>query len=143
MKIKRINKNNYLDFYKKFSKIKDFQVSKKILFYELKEIKYWVENPKDNLLYGIFDKDECVGFCFSKIISNHWALIDNFYICEEYRFKKIGSLLQKHVETILKKRKIEYISRVTKETNKSMQKFLIKNKYIQQEKYVWFDKFLK
>lgn len=142
MKIKKISKKNYLNFYKYFSKIEDFKVSNDILFYELKEIKYWIENPKNNLLYGIFDGDKCCGFCFCKIISNHWALIDNFYISKEYRCKKLGKKLQNHVENILKKRKISYVSRVTKQDNLTMQKFLNKTNYKKQGIYIWFDKFL-
>lgn len=142
MIIKRINKNNYIKFYNEFSIIKDFKVSEKIPFYEKKEIKFWVSKPKDNLLYGIFDKNKCVGFCFCKIISNHWALIDNFYIHEGYRSRNIGSKLQLYIENKLRRRKISYISRVTRDNNISMHKFLLKNGYSQQEKYIWFDKFL-
>jgi len=142
MKIERINKNNYQSFYNKFSKIKDFKVSKKILFYEQTEIKEWIKNPKQNLLYGIFTKDVCVGFCFCKIISNHWALIDNFYVCEAYRRYHLGSKLQKYVEKKLRHRGIKYISRVTKKDNIVMQRFLNRTGYKSVGDYVWFEKFL-
>jgi GNAT superfamily N-acetyltransferase len=142
VKIKRISKNNYLDFYKRFHKIKDFKVSKKMLFYELEEIIYWINHPKENLLYGIFDKNICIGFCFCKIISNHWALIDNFYILPEYRNKNIGTKLQKYIEKILKLKGINYISRVTRSNNYKMHSFLMRNKYKKHHEYIWFDKFL-
>lgn len=142
MVIKRINKKNYINFYNQFSIIKDFKVSEKITFYEKKEIEFWVSKPKDNLLYGVFNKNKCVGFCFCKIISNHWALIDNFYINVEYRSKNIGSKLQSYIENKLKRRNISYVSRVTRDNNISMHKFLLKNGYAQQDKYIWFDKFL-
>lgn len=142
MKIKRINKNNYLAFYKKFSKIKDFSVSNKILFYELEEIKYWINHPKENLLYGIFEKNICIGFCFCKIISSHWALIDNFYIFPLYRKNKLGHKLQIFIENKLRDKKIKYLSRVTKVDNLGMHKFLLKTGHKLQGKYIWFDKFL-
>lgn len=143
MKIERINKYNYQDFYKKFCKIKDFKVSKKIAFYEFKEIQFWINKPKDNLLYGVFDKkNECIGFCFCKILSNHWALIDNFYICKDYRKDKIGTFLQKSIEKELKRRNIKYISRVTRHDNLGMHKFLNKTGYKPVGKYIWFEKFI-
>lgn len=142
MKIKRINKKNYVNFYNQFSKIKDFKVSKKILFYEINEIKYWIENPKLNLFYGVFEKNKCLGFCFCKIMSNHWALIDNFYISPEYRGNKLGVKLQKFIEIKLKNKNIKYISRVTRNNNRSMKKFLTKNNYKKTGQYTWFEKFL-
>lgn len=142
MKIKRIDKTNYLDFYRQFSIVKDFKISSKISFYELSEIKYWIDNPRDNLLYGVFEKNNCIGFCFCKIISNHWALIDNFYISPPYRKNKLGHKLQIFIEAKLKRNKIKYISRVTKANNFGMHKFLTKTGYRKQEKYLWFDKFL-
>lgn len=142
MKIKRIDKQNYKNVYNKFSKIKAFKVQEKILFYELKEFKYWINNPKENLLYGVFDGEECVAFCFCKIISNHWALIDNFYVCEEYRFKNLGSLLQVYIEKKLKSKNISYVSRVTREDNFGIHKFLLKHNYKMHKKYIWFDKFI-
>lgn len=142
MIIKRISKKNYIKFYKEFSKIQSFKVSNKILFYEQKEIKLWLNKPKDNLLYGIFYNKKCVGFCFCKIMSNHWALIDNFYIVPEYRKNKLGNKLQKFIEIKLKKRNIKYISRVTKSNNFGMHKFLKKTGYKKAGKYFWFEKFI-
>lgn len=142
MTIKRINKKNYKTFYNKFCKIKDFKISEKILFYEISEVEYWIKSPKSNLLYGIFDKDKCLGFCFCKIISNHWALIDNFYISPEYRKNKLGDKLQKFIEKQLKDRNIKYVSRVTKSNNIGMHKFLSKTGYVKSGEYFWFEKFL-
>lgn len=142
MKIKRINSTNYIKFYNQFSKVTDFKVSENILFYEISELKHWINNPKSNLLYGIFDKDKCLGFCFCKIMSNHWALIDNFYICPESRKNKLGYKLQKFIEKKLKNKNIKYVSRVTRNNNIGMHKFLSKTGYIKSGEYFWFEKFL-
>ena len=142
MIIKRINKNNYINFYKSFCKIKNFKISNEILFYELKEIKHWVNTPKNNLLYGIFDQNKCYGFCFCKIMSNHWAIIDNFYIDPKYRKNNLGSNLQAYIEKKLKQKNIKYISRIVEEKTISTRIFLKKTGYTKRKKYIWFDKFL-
>lgn len=142
MKIKKINKKNYINFYNQFSKIKDFKVSEKISFYEISELRHWINNPNSNFLYGIFEADKCLGFCFCKIMSDHWALIDNFYICPENRKNKLGHKLQKFIEEKLKARKIKYVSRVTRSDNAGMHKFLFKTGYNKSGEYLWFEKFL-
>jgi len=142
MIIKRVDKDNYLSLYKEFSKIKDFRVNSKVTFYELEEIEEWIKNPKENIFYAAFQNEKLVGFCFCKIMSNHWALIDNFYVKPEFRNKNIGKKIQLFIENKLKKANIKYISRVTRSNNIKMHRFLSRTGYSKRDSYVWYDKFL-
>lgn len=142
MKIIRVNKHNYKLLFDTFSKRKDFKVNDRISFYEIEEIEEWTKKPKDNLLYAVTYENRLIAFCFCKIISNHWALIDNFYVEPLFRNKKIGKKLQDFIELKLKNLKIKYVSRVTRSNNIKMHRFLNKTGYSKRDSYIWYDKFL-
>jgi len=125
-----------------FSSLPDFKVNDKIVFYEKKEIKEWLENIWDNKFALLFVNKKIAGFCFYKLMSYHWALIDNFFIKKEYRRDGYGTKLQEFVENNLKESGIFYISRTTRANNNLMHAFLNKTGYSNRGDYTWFDKFL-
>ena len=142
MKLVKIGKKLSGKFTEIFSATNALFVNEKIGFYEPCEISDWVKNPKNNILYGVERRGKLIGFCFAKIMSPHWALIDTFYIKPDSRMCGAGRMLQTGIEAILKKRGIKYISRVTRSDNSGMHKFLEKSGYSKRDNYTWFDKFL-
>jgi len=49
-----------------------------IRFYEHRELEEWITAPKENLLFVLDEGGEIAGFFFCKIMSSHWAYLDNF-----------------------------------------------------------------
>ena len=140
MKFVRINKKDLGRFEKTFSNAKELCVNEKISFYEPCELLAWVKRPSENLLFAVEIGGQYAGFCFAKIMSPHWAMIDTFYVAPAFRKLGVGGFMQKKIDCIIRKSGIKFISRVTK--SRSMKKFLPKMGYSKRDKYVWFDKFV-
>ena len=124
-------------------KASGFAVSKKIKFYEKKEIKQWIQGRKNNIVLIAETNSKIVGFAYVKIMSWHWAMVDNFYVLPAYRRKGIGSLIEKSLESELRKKGISYVSRLVKPSHKTSMKFLEKRNFKKESNYAWFDKFLR
>lgn len=142
IRITKLNKDLVDIFYKTFSIEDDFKVNDKISFYEKKEIFEWIGNTKDNLFFIVTVDNRFAGFCFAKVISFHWAIIDAFYIKPEYRRLGLATKLQRFLEKKLREKKIKYASRTPRSNNTKLHNFLEKTGYIKRQNYTWFDKFL-
>jgi hypothetical protein len=57
-----------------------FRVSEAIHFYEERELSEWIARPEENILCVALSGSEIIGFCFCKVMSYHWAMLDNFYV---------------------------------------------------------------
>jgi len=141
MKLVRITAPKLANFVGEFSDTPGLAVNDKIGFYEPCELRAWMSKPKDNLLYAVLVGGRYAGFCFAKVMSPHWAMIDTFYIKPRYRRGGVGSFLQRGVEAALRG-KVKYVSRVTKADNAGMHAFLDRTGWAKRDSYVWFDKFL-
>jgi GNAT superfamily N-acetyltransferase len=141
MKFVRVGKRQLARFVSEFSGVTDLNVNDKVGFYEECELRAWVKRPSENLLYVAEYGGRYAGFCFAKIMSPHWGLIDTFYVKQEFRKIKVGSFLQHRIELALRG-KVKYISRVTRSDNHGMHAFLKKQGYTARDQYTWFDRFL-
>jgi GNAT superfamily N-acetyltransferase len=142
MRMQRIGARNIPEFTRAFSGVRELAVNSKIGFYGPEELKAWTKKPKDNLLYVCVYGGKYVGFCFAKIMSPHWALIDTFYVKPDMRRFGIGIFMQRFIDAEIKKLGLHYISRVTRLDNDVMHKFLEKAGYSKRDKYTWFDRFI-
>ena len=141
MRLVRIDKARLDGFTAAFAHAPELAVNDKVGFYEPCELKSWVAKPRDNLLYAVLVGTQYAGFCFAKVMSPHWALIDTFYVRPSHRRGGVGTFLQRNMEAVLK-RKVKYVSRVTRADNAGMHAFLDRTGWKQRQQYVWFDKFL-
>lgn len=141
MRLVRITAARLGGFTKEFAATAGLAVNDKIGFYEPNELKAWMAKPKDNLLYAVVVGSRYAGFCFAKVMSPHWALIDTFYVKPDHRRGGVGTFLQRGVEAALKS-KVKYVSRVTRSDNAGMHAFLGQTGWSRRDSYVWFDKFL-
>ena len=90
-----------------------FGVSPRIRFYEREELAEWIAAPEGNVLLVVDDGGEIGGFCFCKLMSSHWAYLDNFYICPRSRGHGHGRFLIQALLDLLQKKKIAYLSTLT------------------------------
>ena len=142
MKLVKIGRRQLAGFVREFSGVPELAVNEQIGFYEPCELAAWMGKPRENLLYAVLQGGQYAGFCFAKVMSPHWALIDTFYIKPSMRRGGLGIFLQRGVEAALKSRRIRYVSRVTRSDNHSMHRFLGKTGWSRRHEYTWFDKFL-
>ena len=54
-----------------------FEISPAIHFYEKTELQEWLNTPRDNVLLVAEESSQIVGFLYAKIMSHHWAMLDN------------------------------------------------------------------
>ena len=90
-----------------------FSVSPSIRFYEREELIEWAQLREENHLLVVTLREAIVGFCFCKVMSPHWAVLDNLYVAPEHRKKGLGRLLMWALTARLKRRKIKYLSALT------------------------------
>ena len=90
-----------------------FSVSPNIRFYERGELIEWAQLREENHLLVVTLQEAIVGFCFCKVMSPHWAVLDNLYVAPEHRKKGLGRLLMWALTARLKRRKIKYLSALT------------------------------
>ena len=118
-----------------------FKVNEKILFYEHAELIEWVNNPRENILlvarpvYG----SDLAGFLFCKVISHHWAMLDNFFVKQQFRCKGCGKLLLVGLSLQLRQRGIEYLSTLANVSDYKLIEMLPRFGFKQQKTYSWFD----
>ena len=141
MKIRHAAKADVGRIYKFGTATSAFRVSSKIKFYEKTELTEWVKDKKDNIVVICEDGRNIIGFAYCKIMSNHWAMLDNFYVDPKSRKHGAGSKLQEFIESELLKRKIKYLTLLVEPGNKA-RGYLKNHGFSEQGKYVWTDKFL-
>lgn len=120
-----------------------FQVSKHIPFYEREELTEWINNPKDNILCVADDNGNVIGFFFCKVMSWHWAMLDNFYCVPSFRNGKISSLMTDALIQRLRQRKVLYLSTLVEEGRISLGRFLRRQGFSMSKRYEWYEVFIK
>lgn len=121
----------------------EFIVNEKITFYEYSELEYWISDQVNNiLLVSVNSKSDIIGFLFCKIMSPHWALLDNFYVTCNSRNRIIAKNMFMELEDILKCSHIQYLSVLIKEHHSRTMEICKMMDFEQRAKYFWFDKFL-
>ena len=122
---------------------KDFSVSERIPFYEREELSEWIENPSDNMLCVVdAGSGQIAGFFFCKVMSYHWAVLDNFYIAPEFRDGVVGSALLNELVSRLKARKIVYLSALVERDRAALARLMRSHGFSRSKSYDWYEMFL-
>ena len=115
-----------------------FNISKRAQFYERDELLEWIRNPQNNILCVACHENTLVGFFFCKIMSYHWAMLDNFYVIPEMRRNKIGQMMFDKLKDILQQRVIEYLTTVIEPKRFFVESFLRLNNFKATRSYNWY-----
>jgi len=140
IKIRFANKKDVYPIYRIGISTQEFAVSKRIRFYEKDEIGQWIKDRENNVIVVATMKSKIVGFACYKIMTQYWAMVDNFYVSPLFRKMGIGTRIENFLEKELKKRRIDYITRLVKPENKSSRKFLKERGFKEHNRYIWIDK---
>ncbi len=87
-----------------------FRVSEGIQFYEREELVEWVGSPRENILCVAVRGREVVGFLYCKVMSWHWAMLDNFYATPAVRGSGVGALMLEALLERLRRRGVAYLT---------------------------------
>lgn len=120
-----------------------FGVNASIPFYEHDEVTEWIRDSKHNILDVLEVGETIVGFYFCKIMSYHWALLDNFYCLKAYRGQGYGKHMLESLQRRLSDNKIQYVSLLVESDREDLQSFFTKHGFELSKQYVWIDKFIK
>jgi len=119
-----------------------FSVSEKIRFYERDELIEWISKPDENILLAAVVDGRIAGFLFTKIMSWHWAMLDNFYLHPAQRGKQIGQRLLEELFKQLRARKIQYVSTLISTEEPELIAYFRRQNFDAGKSYVWCDRFL-
>ena len=119
-----------------------FAVSEKIRFYERQEIEEWIATRGDNLLLVVEYDAQIAGFLFCKIMSYHWAMLDNFYVSPKFRGQSLGKMMLYDLELRLKKRRVQYLSTLVEQNATKLSRYIRGHGFTPTTTYCWHEKFL-
>lgn len=121
---------------------RSFLVSPLIRFYEKSEVEEWSVNRANNLMLVAEIGNRLVGFLFCKIMSQHWAMLDNFYISPSYRNRTSSRALADFLEKELRQRGISYLTCLVREDHTALARLLKAKGFVGRDRYTWFELFL-
>jgi GNAT superfamily N-acetyltransferase len=119
-----------------------FVVSDRIPFYEKQELEEWIAHPHENVLCVAECGSTLVGFFYCKIMSCHWALLDNFYIAPNTRDGVAGSVLLRALVARLKQRGIDYLTTLVEHDRVALARLMTKYGFRPSKRYDWYEMFL-
>ena len=119
-----------------------FAVSDRIRFYEKGELDHWIATPRDNILLVIESEGEVAGFTFCKIMSYHWAMLDNFYVLPAFRGSGCSESLMRELLHELRQRGIAYLTTLTDHEDNRLNHYLNRNGFRFAKTYDWHELFL-
>ncbi|HEV7394964.1 MAG TPA: GNAT family N-acetyltransferase [Pyrinomonadaceae bacterium] len=120
-----------------------FEVSEDVRFYELDELLSWIESPNENIVLVAETSGKLVGFLFCKVMSWHWAALDNFYIAPAFRGSFALIRLMDELRSILSEKGIYYLSTLVRSDDRKLLEICEKYGFKSEHSYVWLDKFLR
>lgn len=120
-----------------------FGVSEDIRFYERRELAEWIAMPGANLLLVLDENGTVSGFLFCKIMSSHWAYLDNFYVRPDARGHGYGRQMMEALLSILRKNEIVYLSTLVAETDTFLSGYIGQCGLVMEKTYVWMERFVK
>lgn len=119
-----------------------FGVSPRVRFYERQELDEWIAVPEDNLLLVLDCDGEIKGFLFCKLMSSHWAYLDNFYVLPSARGFGHGKLLMQALLDLLRERKIVYLSTLVAEHDPYLSRYFESGGLAVEKTYWWLERFV-
>jgi len=119
-----------------------FQVSEKIPFYEKKELVEWANSPADNLLFVAESEGRLSGFFFCKVMSSHWAMLDNFYVVPQARGTRTAQRLRMALLQELRARGTCYLSILVALEDEALAKQMARHGFLLSRHYGWMERFL-
>ena len=119
-----------------------FGVSPAIRFYERRELEEWIAAPEENLLFVLDEGGEIAGFFFCKIMSSHWAYLDNFYVRPASRGRGYGRLLMQALLSQLKNQRIAYLSTLVDKQDSFLAGYFGSCGLVAEKTYVWQERFV-
>lgn len=119
-----------------------FAVSDAISFYERSELVEWVGDPSDNILLVAEYESAVVGFLFCKVMSHHWAMLDNFYVRPEHRGKRFGLALFQELLRGLRGRGVVYLSALASPDDPEVANVIRRLGLARTKGYDWYELFL-
>ncbi|BCR36751.1 GNAT family N-acetyltransferase [Mariniplasma anaerobium] len=126
--------------------MKDIKVDKTIRDID-QSLRNALVGHKRAILEVCYEEEEPVGFIFGNICSGiesgkDYFWINEIHVKEEFRRKKIGSLMIKYIENWLKDKDIEYVAAMTSRENEASKRMFDKMKFDESD-VVWIDKYTK
>lgn len=119
-----------------------FRVSEAIHFYEERELSEWIARPEENILCVVLSGSEIIGFCFCKIMSYHWAMLDNFYVKPGSRGGKAGPVLFSGLVRKLQAKGISYVSTLVGRNRVALRRLMCRYGFKHANSYEWYELFL-
>lgn len=119
-----------------------FRVSESIPFYEESELIEWASNRQENILAVVELNEEVAGFLFCKVISHHWAMLDNFYLAPGARNTETAQRLRDWLFGELRTRKLSYLTCHIREDHESLLRLVRQLGFTQRNKYTWCELFI-
>jgi GNAT superfamily N-acetyltransferase len=119
-----------------------FAVSERIPFYEREELLEWAADPAANLLFVAESEGEVAGFFFCKVISYHWAMLDNFYVKANKRGSGVATALHSALVAELRQRGIVYLSTLVSCDDPKLVETLRHLGFSTSKAYHWYELFL-
>jgi ribosomal protein S18 acetylase RimI-like enzyme len=119
-----------------------FKVSGAIPFYEHSELVEWATDRRENILAVVEENGVVVGFLFCKVISHHWAMVDNFYIAPSGRTVGIAAELRDWLVADLRQRGLSYLTCLIREDHVALVRLVRRLGFDVQKQYTWCELFL-
>lgn len=119
-----------------------FRVSEKIKFYEIEELSEWVLDKVNNILAVAEHNGVVVGFFFCKLMSSHWAFLDNFYLDANFRNDNNGKKMFLFLKNKLSRRNIKYLSILVESDKKALIRYSENLGFSKSNKYQWLELFV-
>ena len=119
-----------------------FSVSDRIRFYEKAELEEWIASPHDNILLVAESLEGIAGFLFCKVMSCHWAMLDNFYVRPEFRGHQYDVVMMQNLLNRLHKQEVSYLTTLTSLNQPALPRYLKRYGFQMATTYQWNELFL-
>lgn len=119
-----------------------FRVSGTIPFYEESELIEWATNRNENVLAVVEEGASVVGFLFCKVISHHWAMLDNFYLAPSSRNTAMAKALRDWLLADLRERRLSYLTCLIREDHRALLRLVRRLGFTPRNSYTWCELFL-
>lgn len=119
-----------------------FAVSDQIKFYEEVELCEWIADPKHNIVLVLTLDGAVEGFLFCKLMSSHWALLDNLFVRRTAALHAGGATLLNALQDRLRVSGRSYLSILIRNDRPALVRIAGANGFVSRDVYQWMDRFL-